>query len=166
MLKWKLCIPLGRDPQELRKLAVKRLLLLHDMTTNTDINCTLLPVDALTHLREPHWWSDINYQSLQYHNRGAFWRMAWGENWVVWGHNITTTCSIIVPHLHINWGHWHNVQHLILCIFQKGWLWGGQPGGSHIEVFQKLNSQMWCFRSALCRNIIKNGTNNNIFLTW
>lgn len=54
------------------------------------------------------------------------WGMALGENCTAWGGHITATHSIIVPHLHINWGQRHKACHALMCIHRKGWQsWGG-----------------------------------------
>lgn len=63
----------------------------------------------------------------------GFWGTAHGDNCIVWGRRITATHSIIVAHLHINWGHRHNAQHAFMCIYRlRADLKGAIRGRSYV----------------------------------
>lgn len=63
----------------------------------------------------------------------GFWGTARGDNRTVRGRRITATHSIIVAHLHINWGHRHNAQHAFMCIYRlRADLKGAMRGRSYV----------------------------------
>lgn len=72
-----------------------------------------------------------------------FWGMARWENCTVWGCRITATHSIIVSHLHINWGHRHNAQQAVMCIYSlRVDVRGNQGAGLQCHIPSHFTAQL------------------------
>lgn len=74
----------------------------------------------------------------------GFWGTARGDNHTVWEGHINATHSIIVGHLHINWGHHHNAQHAFMCNYRlRADLKGAIRGRSYVAAIHPSKVHNW-----------------------